>query len=330
MLTIVFRKLLACTAVLSLSGLVACGGGRDEASTQPTHTLASATVAGYPHAIDVYGPVGATQAIVMLHGGAGSKSGVAYQLGLNSSPSAVTVNTANWDWLSANKVMMVFPQGQHIGSEPDASTWSNHVMTSGQDDVAFLQALVVQLKSNYPGLSRITLMGHSNGGMMVNRMWCESPGTFDAYVSVAGPASTWYQNPDHACSPALVKPYLGLVGDSDTVLQTTGDWTGPTWTVRPSLVLSSLDAWVSDPALLIAEWPQQQVRADMKCGSMPSLESFSHAGNVDTWSSCGGQMVLKRVLGSDHELSAIETRLGAGTTPSVNLMDAVMGYLAGL
>jgi polyhydroxybutyrate depolymerase len=330
------QRCLHAAIVLGLvASLVACGGGGgDSAGGGGTvggtaeNVVVSATVPGFANPIDIYKPVGATQAVVMLHGGAGTKSGVAYQLGLNSSDTSVSVNTANWDWLSANKVMMVVPQGMSIASEPSAWTWSNHVMTSGQDDVAFLQALAAQLRSNYPSLTRITLMGHSNGGMMANRMWCESPETFDAYVGIAGPASAYYLDADTPCSPSVVKPYMGLVGDSDTVLRTTGDWEGPTWTVKSSLVLSSFHAWETDQ--LIAEWPQQQYRTNLMCAETLSAVGFTNAGQVDTWTHCGGKMVLKRVLGADHYLDTIETQLGASTTPSTNLMDTVIAYLSGL
>ncbi|MES1162985.1 MAG: hypothetical protein ABUL50_07965, partial [Rhizobacter sp.] len=120
-------------------GIAACGGGGDSGSSStpapvPVDQLLTTSVAGYPHAVDVYNTAGATRAIVLLHGGGGNKSAIAYQVGLNADTSTTTFSTINWTWLDANKVMLVVPQGQHLSSEPNATTWRNYAMDSGQDD----------------------------------------------------------------------------------------------------------------------------------------------------------------------------------------------------
>jgi polyhydroxybutyrate depolymerase len=264
--------------------------------------------------------------LVLLHGGGGTKTSLAYHLGMNSNPSAVSVNSVNWAWLEANHLMLVLPQGQHLSSEPEAATWSNHAMNSGQDDQAFLVALAARIRADY-GVSQVVLMGHSMGGTMANRMWCESPSSFDAYVSLAGPASAYYQDAATPCAPgSAARPYLGVVGAADEVMQTTDAWAGPLWSVNPTLVLASLNAW--DNSQMVAEWPQQQRRVSAMCGETLSLEGFTTTGQVDTWRACNQKLVLQRVNGAQHAVDSLETQLGATTTPNVNLMDAVVAFLA--
>ncbi|RZL39197.1 MAG: alpha/beta fold hydrolase [Rubrivivax sp.] len=312
--------------------LTACGGGGGDSgggTTLPpatTDQLQAITVAGFPHAVNVYRTAGATRAIVLLHGGGGDLNAVAYQVGLNSSVTTTTTDSINWRWLDANKVTLVIPQGQHIASNPGATTWSNYAMTSGQDDKAFLQALAARVRSDY-GLADITLMGHSMGGVMTNRMWCESPATFNRHVSLAGPASATFNQPATPCAPgSAAPPYLGIIGDSDSdsVMQTTGAWDAATWSVNPVLVASSGQAWVNP--VVIGEFRQQQARTAMVCGESLDSAAFAAAGNVDTWTSCSGRLMLKRVRGADHGVASLDAQMGA--TSSVDVMDAVMGFAA--
>lgn len=320
------------SCALALAALLtACGGGGDGGgSTTPpppaaTDQLVATTVSGFPHAVNVYRTAGAQRAVVLLHGGAGDLNAVAYQVGLNSSVATTTAATINWAWLDANKVTLIVPQGQHIASNPGASTWSNHAMTSGQDDKAFLQALAAKVRSEY-GLADITLMGHSMGGAMTNRMWCESPGTFNRYVSLAGPASSTFNQPTTPCAPggSMAPPYMGIIGDSDSVMQTAGAWEAATWSVNPAVVASSREAWVND--VVIGEYRQQQARTATACGGTLSSSAFTTAGSVDTWQSCGGRLVLKRVRGADHGVASLDA--GMGTASTVDVMDAVMAFVA--
>jgi polyhydroxybutyrate depolymerase len=311
-------------------GIAACGGGGDGGSAStpasvPADRLITTSVAGYPHAVDVYGTAGATRAIVLLHGGGGDKSAIAYQVGLNADTSVTTFSTIDWAWLDANKVMLVVPQGQHLASEPNATTWRNHAMDSGQDDKAFLQALAAQIRSQY-GIAHITLMGHSMGGVMTNRMWCESPTTFDAYVSLAGPASSEFNQAATPCTPAGAKPYLGIIGDSDEIMRTAGAWEAATWTVNPVVVQASVTAWDND--VVIGEFHQQQARTAVMCSGTLASQDFVNAGNVDTWTSCAGRLVLKRVHGAEHGVASIDAQMGSAS--GLDVMNTVVAFVSGL
>lgn len=315
-------------ALLLAASLTACGGGGSDAGSAttppPTATdqLVSTTVAGYPHAVNIYRTADATRAIVLLHGGGGDLNAVAYQVGLNGSATSTTAATINWAWLDANKVTLVIPQGQHIATNPGAATWSNYAMTSGQDDKAFLQALAAKVRSEF-GLADITLMGHSMGGAMTNRMWCESNATFSRYVSLAGPASSTFNQAGTACAPgSAAAPYMGIIGDADSVMQTAGAWEAATWSVNPVVVASSIEAWLN--RVVIGEFHLQQARTAMACGGVLDSNGFTTSGNVDTWSTCAGRLVLKRVRGADHGVASLDAQMGAAST--VDVMDAVTGF----
>jgi len=307
------------------------GGGDSETPPTPTSApvdqLVTTTVAGYPDAaVDIYNTAGATRAIFLLHGGGGDKSAIAYEVGLNSDPTTTTFSTINWAWLDTNKVMLVVPQGQHISCEPNATTWTNYAMNSGQDDKAFLQALAAKIRSKY-GVANITLVGHSMGGAMTNRMWCESAGTFNAYVSLAGPASSEFNKAATPCAPGrAAKPYMGIIGDSDEVMQTAGVWEAATWTVNPVVVQASVTAWDND--VVIGEFHQQQARTTIVCGGTLASRAFVNSGNVDTWTTCAGKLVLKRVLGAEHGVASIDAQMGSSS--NLDVMNAVVDFVSSL
>lgn len=164
-------------------------------------------------------------------------------------------------------------------------------MDSGVDDVAFLQALAAAIKSDHslPAISKIYLVGHSNGGMMANRIWCESPNTFDGYGALAGPPSI-HLDPDlvasttnHPCNPVSVKPYIGVVGDSDEVLQSTGHMGNRTWITNPALHTNSV-SWVDPVSSVLNDQLFHAKRVTMRCGGVPAAPTVN--GQITTYSDC--------------------------------------------
>jgi polyhydroxybutyrate depolymerase len=305
--------------------------------------LADVTLAGFPHPIDIYLPSNATRAVVFLHGGGGTKEGgAANEIGIALEPVApATAPTPDASWLVASHTAFILPQGQAITAGSLARTWSNHVMASGTDDVAFLTALAAalgggRLDTRVPSLPRVYLAGHSNGGMMANRMWCEQPGAFDAYASLAGPASVQLdvgpgdgadpQQGAHPCRPAVARPYLGIVGAADTVIQTDRAWDAATWAINDCLQRGNPDSFV-DPRLVPELAFHTRVRVPAVCGGVVAAPVTSADGALVTWSDCSGAVRLTRINGADHCVSA-------GTLPCVNgrdfgrcanSMDAVTG-----
>ena len=74
-------------------------GGGNSASE-----LFSITLPGFPHQIDFYNPVGATKALVFLHGAIGRNYIVAFDFGINLDINPPAMDTVNWTWLDKAKV----------------------------------------------------------------------------------------------------------------------------------------------------------------------------------------------------------------------------------
>lgn len=288
--------------------------------------------------MDLYIPSNATSAIVFLHGGGGSKEGFAYNLGIKTTSNSVTyaMTSAAQTWLSQEKVIAVFPQGLTVGGFN--WTWNNHVMNSGADDVAFLQNLVAALKSDstLPAISKVYIVGHSNGGMMANRMWCESPNTFDGYVALAGPPGIYYNTSgSNPCNPTSLKPYMGVVGDHDTVLQSTSNMNATAWTINSSLVTNS-SAWVDATPQVLNDKIYHTHRVSLKCSG--SVGTPTTSGQLTTYSDCSGSVKLVVIAqaagggstsGGDHCIASLSGPCVTTLTGTIgiDLKDFAMTFL---
>ncbi|UJP05518.1 MAG: hypothetical protein LZF61_00615 [Nitrosomonas sp.] len=284
-------------SLVDLLNVAQSGGDRT------ANTFFSLELPGFPHSIDFYHPAGAVKALVFLHGAAGQNDAVAHDLSINLSDQPPTSDTIDWAWLDNEKILAVFPQGQAITTF--AYTWNNYVMESGQNDIALLQVLAHYLRTQF-GIDKVYLAGHSNGGMMVNRMWCESPQTFDSYAAISGPASSHFLS--HPCAPSVIRPYLGIVGDQDATIQVKGNWDSLLWSINPLLVIKPS---VVEPGL-INEWISHQARAQLGCGEFPSDQDKFDNGSVEIWRNCGGFLELQRILTGAHSIKSLEAGMGVG------------------
>ena len=297
-----FVFLLGCTAGVESGEAVAPLG-------TAAYALIDQHVAGFPHAIDLYVPLDATSAVVFLHGGGGTKEEMANQVGIKTDPT-----TADYgfdpSWLVGNHMAAVFPQGQELPGT-NVPTWSNYVMTSGQDDEAFLIALATTLRQ-FPRMQRVYLVGHSNGGMMANRMWCEAASSYDAYGGVSGSPSV-HLDPvtgSFPCNPSVARPYIGIVGSEDQILQIGGNWTTSPWTLAPiTVLLTPRSEWYdrSPPHQVINEAGFQLYRTWRLCSSLQGSGGITSAdGTTTTWTTCGGALELLRVNGANHCISPLD------------------------
>lgn len=275
-----------------------------ESGGSTTSELSSITLPGFPHQIDMYSAAGATKAIVFLHGGGGQNYQFAFNLGINLVDGHPANDTVNWTWLENEKILAIFPQGQAISGV--GYTWNNHVTDSGQNDVAFLQTLATYIKGRY-GIATIYLAGHSNGGMMANRMWCESPKAYNGYVALSGPMSSYYlSNP---CEPSVFQPYYGIAGEMDIVLGVKGNWNAPLWELNPFLVATVAEHLVN--STLIGEWSSYQTRVQLACDEVPADADKISDGMVETWNNCAGQFKLQHVLSGSHSVDSLEEASGS-------------------
>ena len=181
----------------------------------------------HPHPINILVPDGShAAAVIVLHGGSGNDVNILRNLGLVHSPSTVfTASDVNWPLLQAfGNLVVAAPQGwadpaTYSTTNPQGvASWDNYFMNGGAlaagwDDMQMLQDLKSYLQSQF-GLAGVSLAGHSNGGMMVQRVMLEND-IFSHYMVTSGPMpDRWIaQNP---VFPA--KPYFSQWGAQDDVI----------------------------------------------------------------------------------------------------------------
>jgi polyhydroxybutyrate depolymerase len=290
----------------------------------------------HPHLVDFYIPIQYLTSMVMLHGGEGSKESFAYNLAILKSPS-VSINNVRWDLLNLYRVIGIFPQGQHcsgiVGTfnpygvntvdsdHPDGvATWSNHVMWSQADDVQFLKDLKTYIISTY-GAIGVNLCGHSNGGMMVNRMWYEAPNNYSHYCACSGPASNYYLA--HPTLPGTIKPFFQQISLLDAVLDVSDGPAGAgshfydaTWeqnTAQKGFAdVAYIGALPIPDTFWIGEFAQLQTRVTANGGGTiyqgDGVVTSVTIGAKTTWTY--GPMVLQLLSNAGHQVISQEQCAG--------------------
>ena len=223
-----------------------------------------------------------------------------------------------------------------IATQPcKAYTWSNHVMTSGQDDVAFLQALADYIQEMH-NPSYLYLSGHSNGGMMANRMWCETGSKiFDAFIAFDGPASELYHMdrqsndienylpcPVPTEGVSKVPPFLSVLAFKDHVVGNTPEHNmgENTWKLpRKTYILAN---YAYSHRELLNDWfVYERLRAPVTCGEFPNRTQFHTGSNINLWSACEGRVAVVAFteplakctyLAKGHCISYLQLGLRAG------------------
>ena len=308
--------------LLLCMALAACGGSSGKSGSAPAPPPAQLDVKTdqklptAPHLFDVYRSTNANNAIIFLHGFGVNKHHAAYQFGVNKSDIDSDYSTINGDLLLSNKVMAIFPQGQAVPATPQAYTWSNYVTNSGQDDMQFIRDLVSFISAQY-GITHFFIVGHSTGGMLVNRIWCESPDLFDSYVAVAGPPSEHFLDQSTPCSPAEAKPYLGIVRSQDSTLGVSGNWEAQTWTINlSSLTPADAGGAFIDP-VVIGERYFLPFRVAKGCGEdvKDGDASATTSGTITTWSFCGNSIKLLRDQSTSDDLEAMQKTIWQFVSP---------------
>jgi poly(3-hydroxybutyrate) depolymerase len=289
------------------------------------YVLTDQAISGFPHLYDVFHPSSTTNGgMIFLHGGGGIKEKVENSLG------------ASLELAERHSMLLAFPQGQSkqtCRSPPcKAYTWSNYVMDSGQDDVSFLRALVSHLRGSF-SLPRMYLTGHSNGGMMANRMWCETGDSlFDGFVSISGPPSSWFaknSGTEHkACEAASQfgspPPFLSIFAYTDSVVGHTPEQhiDNELWPLSKITRLLSPFAFVND-ALLNDIFAFVQLRAPLRCGESPPRTPSTETDHLRVFSACSGTAAVAAIKGANtdgtcHKISAghciafLQKHLGCG------------------
>ena len=296
-----------------MAGGQAQAGGTDAGvqSSFPSGASRDVQIDGHPGRVfDVYMPtIKPRQVVIFLHGGAGSKEGSADHLRLSG---------ISQEALDETRTAWILPQGANANG-PGTPTWSNYVMDSGyqgpngEDDVAFLTGLAGWARSELLS-DTVVLGGHSNGGMMTHRIWCEADGLFDRFLSVAGPPSAEF-NPNEI-SPRDCrgsKPYWAILGTEDGVLQNQ-DLDAEIWTIAPA---AQNEAFLN-PNLLNERFAHTALRRVAVCPNNPTVDEIDD-GPRSVFSSCRGRLQVwfirpprgERIRGvGQHPISTLEEHGG--------------------
>lgn len=147
--------------------------------------------------------------VVNLHGGSGNM--VSAQGFSQMNPVA-----------DQNNFVVAWPQG--IGVAAPGFSWADGRNTSadqaGIDDIGFIHRLVDTLVRRYNiDSNRIYLCGFSNGGFMVQRLACQSPGKFAAMASLGASMDTGLYR---QCTPVRLVPMAFFNGTADPAMPYNG------------------------------------------------------------------------------------------------------------
>lgn len=164
------------------------------------------TVDGVSRSALVYAPPGAKSeplpVVFVFHGHGGTSRNALNTFGINRLwPEAISV----------------YPQGLNTPgqlTDPDGvrSGWQKAVGDQGDRDLHFFDALLTQLKKDYPvDPRRIYCTGHSNGGGFTYLLWLARPDVFAAVAPCSGAARYVTQLPP--------KPAMILGGQNDELVK---------------------------------------------------------------------------------------------------------------
>jgi polyhydroxybutyrate depolymerase len=170
-----------------------------------TALLAARPYASNLHVPATYDPAKPTPLVVMLHGyGTDGQTEEAYYFHLTTTS-------------DANGFLYVYPNGtvDTYGSRFwNATDACCNFFGSTVDDVAYLNAVIEDIKTRYSVDSkRVFVGGHSNGGFMAHRFACDSASQVAAIVSYAG--AQW-NDPDR-CQPSEPVSAVEMHGDDDVL-----------------------------------------------------------------------------------------------------------------
>jgi hypothetical protein len=301
----------------------------------------------HPHTVTVYTPANTTVQLQVLadHGGGGSAPTFAQSLLIKQGPAAPSVSNVWWAVLQGTTSEWWFPtagipDGTVTAFNPNGADmralinaygtagvelWSNRGTWSGWDDYQFHKDVSALMQSRRPSAIRM-VMGHSDGGIMVQDRWFQeasAPYYFHVYYTAAGPGATYYETQP---MPTIPRPMRSVVGRRDTNIGVLGpDGTDhlfdAEWAQRtpPTPAYAAANYVWPSPQFFIGEWVQLQARVNAyNTHNSRAAETIHWAdgtphstslGTTTEFSYCGGAMQLAVLGGVDHDLITIQRGL---------------------
>lgn len=229
-----------------------------------------------------YTALGPLPLVVLLHGyGANSTGQEAYfALGAQVSP---------------RRFLLALPEGtRDAGGKQfwNATDACCNFLNAPVDDVAYLRALIADMKARYNVDSdRVYVIGHSNGGFMALRMACEMSDEIAAVMSLAGAGFSDAMR----CSPSRSVHVLQVHGDNDqTVL-----FAGGVGLVAGALPYPGAERTVGDWATRNGcAMTRMSTGADLDLDSV--LVGAETTREAHTGCRAGGSAELWRIRGGSH------------------------------
>lgn len=289
--TVRHRMLLLTTGLLL--GVVGCASRTLEAPSDQVRTAQIATADGtrdyslyLPRDFDPQQP---HPLLVALHGGWGTGAALARQSGLNR-------------LADRYGYVIAYPDGLKLSW--NAGHCCGWAADHGVDDVGFIRAMIARIRSEYviaPGQTYGT--GFSNGAMLLHRIACDAPGTFDAIAPVSGGPMI-----DRCIDRSGVTALLIQGRDDPRIPWNGGMFDG---SYRPAMaevvtMLRQRNGCAQEPQIPAADAPAT-------CSTAPAcrraLEWCGVAGVGHQWP--GGQTLLPALLGANSDAFDATAAIGA-------------------
>lgn len=194
--------------------------------------------------------------------------------------------------LDDGDALVLYPQP--AGSDPQ-NGWEGAPYASGQDDVAFVGALLDDLEAHLcVDTARVFAAGISNGGGFVSLLSCRLPARIAAFAVVSGAI---YPADDPACPTVPAVPVVEFHGTADPVIP--------------------YDGGTSHAAALepVTQWLDEQAQRS-GCASSPTRTAIGSDVTQQQWCGCQGRGALThyRIEGGGHTWPGATATSGPGAT----------------
>jgi polyhydroxybutyrate depolymerase len=187
-------------------------GSSGEDASAPSGDAGNPLIAARPyrvHAPGNYTTLGPLPLVVLLHGYGANATGQEAYFALGPQ-------------VSERRFLLALPDGTRDASGKqfwNATDACCNFLNAPVDDVAYLRALIADMKARYNvDSNRVYVIGHSNGGFMALRMACEMSDEIAAVMSLAGAGFADAMR----CAPSRSVHVLQVHGDADAVVQFAG------------------------------------------------------------------------------------------------------------
>jgi poly(3-hydroxybutyrate) depolymerase len=247
---------------------------------------------------------------------------------LVAAPDGVTwdASSVTWSWLQKfGNMVVAAPNGwcdprTFTSQNPNGvASWDNHFMNGGAlaagwDDVQMLYDLRNYLRTQF-GLTGVTLSGHSNGGMMVQRIIQEHPTWFQHYCSSSGPLPREYWSQHALTFPN--QPYFASFGGQDATINLVGSPGGvfaDVWyQTLSSLSVAdnnspNLSTWIGDFTELGARF--QAVGTATAPTQTSGTTTSVKVGTQTRWTSNDGRVLFQYMPQADHSIKSYQATSG--------------------